>query len=464
MEHFDLIVIGAGPGGYEAAAEASGRYGMKTALIEARDLGGTCLNRGCIPTKTLLHTALLYQDLREHADAIGLTGTEAAGYDMKTLNSRKNDVVTELRTGIAQTMKKEKVRTFSGLGQILAPGTVRVKGESGDELLETDHILIATGSVPSRPPIPGSGLPGVVTSDELLDLDHAVSSITIIGGGVIGMEFASVFSALGAKVTVIEALDRIIANLDKEFSQSLKMSAKKSGIDIHTASSVTEIRQGDAGLITVFTEKEKSQEVPSDLVLLAVGRRANTEGLIPEDASPEIQGLVMDRGRILVDEKFRTNIPSIYAIGDVIPGIQLAHVATAEGRTAVAHMAGCDAGIDLKAVPSCIYTSPEIASVGLTLDEAKAAGIDCASQKYAMGANGKTLLEMQGRGFIKVVYEKGSGKILGAQMLAARATDMITQFSQAVVSGLTTCDMAKVMYPHPTFVEAIGETVRNAKL
>lgn len=462
MEKFDLIIIGGGPGGYEAALEASKLYGMKTALVENRELGGTCLNRGCIPTKTLLHTAELLSDLKNHGETIGLTGFEDTSVDMAKLHDRKNEVVSQLVSGVESLMKAGKITVFKGLGTILERGKVRVAlNDGGTEDLETDNILIATGSVPSRPPIPGSDSKLVVTSDELLDLDHPVSELIIIGGGVIGCEFASVFSALGTKVTIVEALPGIIANLDKELGRSLTMIFKKSrGIDVHTGAMVTGIEEENGKAVCVFTEKDQECRIAGDLILMSIGRRANTEGLISEESSDEIKGLETDRGKIIVNERFETNIPGLYAIGDVIGGIQLAHVATAEGRNAVAFMNGALPAADLAVIPSCIYTSPEIAACGITADEAKEQGLDVVSKKYPMSANGKTVLSLQERGFIKVIADKETGRILGAQMMCARATDMISQFSQAIVNGLTLEDVAHVIFPHPTFSEGIGEAVR----
>ncbi len=462
MEKFDLIIIGGGPGGYEAALEASKVYGMKTALVESRELGGTCLNRGCIPTKTLLHTAELLSDLKSHGETIGLTGFENTSVDMAKLHGRKNEVVSQLVSGVESLMKASKITVFKGLGTILERGKVRVAlNDGGSEDLEGENILIATGSVPSRPPIPGSDSELVVTSDELLDLDHPVDELIIIGGGVIGCEFASVFSALGTKVTIVEALPGIIANLDKELGRSLTMIFKKSrGIDVHTGAMVTGIEEDNGKAVCVFTEKDQECRVTGDLILMSIGRRANTEGLISEESSDEIKGLETDRGKIIVNERFETNIPGLYAIGDVIGGIQLAHVATAEGRNAVAFMNGALPPADLKTVPSCIYTSPEIAACGITADEAKEQGLEVISKKYPMSANGKTVLSLQERGFIKVIADKETGRILGAQMMCARATDMISQFSQAIVNGLTLEDVSHVIFPHPTFSEGIGEAVR----
>ncbi len=462
MEKFDLIIIGGGPGGYEAALEASKKHGMKVALVENRELGGTCLNRGCIPTKTLLHSAEMLYELKAQGETIGLRDFGSVSCDMAALNQRKNDVVTQLVTGIGSLMKAGKIAVYKGTGTIIDKGLVRVSlSDGGTEDLEAENIMIATGSVPAVPPIPGADSPKVITSDELLDMDHPVEELIIIGGGVIGCEFASVFSALGTRVTIIEALPSIIANLDKELGRSLSMIFKKSrGIDIHTGAMVTSIREEGEKVICCYTEKGNECEIPGDLILMSVGRRANTEGLFSEESSDAVKAMETDRGKIIVNERYETSVPGIYAIGDVIGGIQLAHVATAEGRCAVAFMNGADAPVDVDCVPSCIYTSPEIASVGLTADEAKEKGIDVVSKKYPMSANGKTVLSLQERGFIKVIADKETGKVLGAQMMCARATDMISQFAQAVVNGLTLDDMSRVIYPHPTFSEGIGEAVR----
>ena len=474
-DKFDLVVIGAGPGGYEAAIEGV-QKGMKVALVENRELGGTCLNRGCIPTKTIIHTAELYHELQS-GPSIGLTVREPA-VDMEMVQKRKDEVLEQLRKGIASLMKTNRISVFYGTGTILDREHVKVAlsgektGEKAEEqpdgqkqdqvVLETGHILIATGSVPACPPIPGSSLPGVVTSDGLLDKKDMFEHLIIIGGGVIGMEFASVYSSLGHGVTVIEALDRILPTMDKEIAQNLKMIMKKRNVDIHTGAKVEEILQTEdgKGLICRYTEKDKTCEARADGILIATGRRAYTGGLITDESSREVKDMAMERGRIITDEKYETSVPGIYAIGDVTGGIQLAHAATAQGRNAVAHMAGEDMVIRTDIIPSCVYTNPEIGCVGISADEAKARGMEAVTKKYIMSANGKSILSQQERGFIKVVADSGSHRILGAQMMCARATDMISQFAVAMANGLTLGDMAKVIFPHPTFSEGILEAVR----
>lgn len=474
-DKFDLVVIGAGPGGYEAAVEGV-QKGMKVALVENRELGGTCLNRGCIPAKTILHTAELYHELQS-GPSIGLTAREPV-IDLEMVQKRKDEVLEQLRKGIASLMKTNRISVFYGTGTILDREHVKVAlsgektGEKAEEqpdgqkqdqvVLETGHILIATGSVPACPPIPGSSLPGVVTSDGLLDKKDLFEHLIIIGGGVIGMEFASVYSSLGHGVTVIEALDRILPTMDKEIAQNLKMIMKKRNVDIHTGAKVEEILRTEdgAGLICRYVEKDKPCEARADGILIAAGRRAYTGGLITDESSQEVKDMAMERGRIVTDETYETSVPGIYAIGDVTGGIQLAHAATAQGRNAVAHMAGENMVIRTDIVPSCVYTNPEIGCVGISADEAKARGIEAVTKKYIMSANGKSILSQQERGFIKVVADSDSHRILGAQMMCARATDMISQFAVAIANELTLEDMAKVIFPHPTFSEGILEAVR----
>lgn len=458
MNEFQLIVIGAGPGGYEAAIRAA-QLGLSTALIERRQVGGTCLNRGCIPTKAMLHSAQLYHEASRF-DLFGLH-TENTSFDWAKIHQRKDEVVSKLRSGIEQLIKANKIKFFNNSASILSENEVQLDCDE-KTVLTADHILIATGSTPARPPIPGLDLPGVVTSDELLD-DPALAQqnslaqeILIIGGGVIGVEFASVFSSFGCKVTIVEALDRILPTMDREISQNLNMILKKRGVQIHTGAMVERIEQRDGGLVCCFTEKEKPQEVSCQQVLVAIGRRPNTQGLFAEGFSVEC-----DRGRIVTDDQFRTSVPSIYAIGDVTAKIQLAHMASAQGICAVHLIAGKPAPIDLRYVPGCIYTDPEIASVGLTEDEAKQQNIAIKKGKFLMSGNGRSLIDEQERGFIKVLADAETDVVLGAQLMCARATDLIAELSTAIANGLTVAQMAAVIRPHPTFCEGVTEAVED---
>lgn len=456
MKEYQLIVIGAGPGGYEAAIRAA-QLGLTTALIERRDVGGTCLNRGCIPTKAMLHSAQLYREAANF-ELFGLH-TENTSFDWAKVHQRKNDVVVKLRTGIEQLIKANKIDFFNNSASILGKNDVQL--DQG-EVIRGENILIATGSVPARPPIPGLDLPNVVTSDELLDdphftqADSLAKEILIIGGGVIGVEFASVFSSFGCHVTIVEAMERILPTMDREISQSLNMVLKKRGVSIHTGAMVEKLEQDENGLVCHFTEKGKAQAVPARQVLVAIGRRPNTQGLFAEGFE-----VACERGRIVTDENFRTSVDSIYAIGDVTSKIQLAHMASAQGICAVHTIDGQKPPIDLRYVPGCIYTDPEIASVGITEDEAKQQGIPVKKGKFLMTGNGRSLIDEQERGFIKVLAHQETDVILGAQLMCSRATDIVAELATAIVNGLTCAQLAGVIRPHPTFCEGVTEAVED---
>ena len=456
MKEYQLIVIGAGPGGYEAAIRAA-QLGLTTALIERREVGGTCLNRGCIPTKAMLHSAQLYREAANF-ELFGLH-TENTSFDWAKVHQRKNDVVVKLRTGIEQLIKANKIDFFNNFASILWKNDVQL--DQG-EVIRGENILISTGSVPARPPIPGLDLPNVVTSDELLDdphftqVDSLAKEILIIGGGVIGDEFASVFSSFGCHVTIVEAMERILPTMDREISQSLNMVLKKRGVSIHTGAMVEKLEQDENGLVCHFTEKGKAQAVPAQQVLVAIGRRPNTQGLFAEGFE-----VACERGRIVTDENFRTSVDSIYAIGDVTSKIQLAHMASAQGICAVHTIAGQKPPIDLRYVPGCIYTDPEIASVGITEDEAKQQGIPVKKGKFLMTGNGRSLIDEQERGFIKVLAHQETDVILGAQLMCSRATDIVAELATAIVNGLTCAQLAGVIRPHPTFCEGVTEAVED---
>lgn len=454
MMNYDLIVIGAGPGGYVAAIRAA-QEGMRVALAESRDVGGTCLNRGCIPTKTLMHCSHLYHELCT-AEKFGISARDAS-FDIEKMYARKDEVTGQLRGGVEALLKANKIDLIRGKAMVEGAGKVRVETADGTLSLTAANILLASGSVPARPPIPGLELPGVITSDELLEqAGTAYDKLVIIGGGVIGAEFATVFRALGTEVTIIEAMDRILPTMDREISQNLSMILKKRGIAIHTASMVKQIAAHPDGLECRFEAKGNEQSVTASAVLVCIGRKANLEGIFAEGFSVQT-----NRG-VVVNEQFMTSVPGVYAIGDLVDGgIQLAHVASAQGEAAVAHMLGKEPEINLSVVPSCIYTDPEIASVGITADEAKAKGIAVKTGKYSMSGNGKSIIEAQERGFIKLVYDADSEKLLGAQLMCARATDLISELASGIANGLTVHQMASVIRPHPTFTEGVSEAVES---
>ncbi len=432
---FDVAIIGGGPGGYTAADEAA-RRGLSTVLFEAGKLGGTCLNRGCIPTKAMLHDA------------------EAGISDLSTLRERRDGVVDALRTGIAKLMKTRKVTIVEGFAQIIAPNSISCNGET----YEARDIIVATGSIPSIPPIPGADLPGVYTSNDLLEGDSPLpASIIIVGGGVIGMELALFFALAGSEVHVLEAMERILPPMDREIAQRVAMHAKKRGIAIEASAKVEKI-EGEPGAMRVRYRNKKgdSCELAAEGVLIATGRRANTAGLFGEGHKPELE-----RGAIVSDSSGRSSIPGIWVIGDARAGtIQLAHMAEAQARNVVAAISGKEPPVDEKTVPSCVYLSPEVASVGLTEDEAKAAGIEVVCGKALTGANGKCLIEESESGYIKLVCDAATHAVLGAQLVCPRATDMVAELALAINLGATAEQLAATIHPHPTISEMIGEAAR----
>lgn len=452
-QHYDVMVIGAGPGGYVAAIRAA-KLGLHVAVVEEDRAGGTCLNRGCIPAKAMIHAAETYRSARE-ADQFGVESGRVS-FDYGKILAYKEETTDALVQGVEQLLAGNGVDRLAGKGTLLAGKKVRVTTEEKEEVYAADHIILATGSKPLLLPIPGMDLPGVLTSDGLFRLQECPESLAIIGGGVISVEFATAFAGFGTKVTILEALPRLVPNLDKEISQNLKMILKKRGVDIHTSASVQEVAEEDGRYVLRFTEKEQKREVSARYVLCAVGRVPNTEGLFAEDALPD-----MERGRVLVDEKFETSIPGVYAIGDLIFGMQLAHTASAQGTVVAEHLAGKSASVDLSVVPSCVYTDPEIASVGLTEEDAKEQGIPVRVGKFIMSANGKSLISKEERGFVKILAAEESGVILGAQMMCARATDMIGELATAVANGLTAKQLLRGMRAHPTYNEGIGEALEE---
>lgn len=455
MNDYQLIVIGAGPGGYTAALRAA-KLGMRTAVVEKREAGGTCLNRGCIPTKTLLHSSQIYKEAKDGA-SVGI-GVEGLSTDIARMFEHKNEVSSTLSSGIETMFKAAEIDVLRGQGTVTAPGCVEILGNDGEKKTCTaDNILIASGSVPARPPIPGLDLPGVMTSDELLEgSDHLCESVIIIGGGVIGVEFATFYSDLGCKVTVVEGLDRLLPNMDRELGQNLAQILKKQGVEVFTGAMVKSVEKGENGLSVNFTAKDVDHSVSAEVVLCAIGRRPNTEGLFAEGFAPAMNGR-----SIAVDENWQTSIPGVYAVGDVSSKIQLAHAAAAQGVACVERLAGVDSPVRQDLVPGCIYCRPEIASVGMTEADAKAAGIAVRVGKCVMGANARTMIAGAGRSFMKIVADAETHKILGAQLMCERSTDMISQFTLAIAGGQTAEQLLCAMRPHPTFDEAVTEALED---
>ena len=447
MSDYQLIVIGAGPGGYEAALRAA-KLGLKTAVVEKREAGGTCLNRGCIPTKTLLHSSQVYHDAK-HGAHIGVH-TEDISANIEESFAYKREISQKLSSGIESLFKTAKVDLLRGTALITASGTVRVTDAEGNAKDYTcDDIMIATGSVPARPPIPGLEL--AMTSDELLEgSDHLYRSIVIIGGGVIGIEFATFYADLGCEVTVIEGMDRLLPNMDKELGQNLSLILKKQGVKVFTNAMVQSVEKSGEDIAVNFTCKEKNETVAGEAVLCAIGRRPYCDGLFADGVSVE-----MNRRSIAVNERYETSIPHIYAIGDVSSKIQLAHVATAQGIACVDMLCGKENHTSMSVVPSCIYCRPEIAVVGMTDAEAKEAGIPVKVGKHVMFDNAKTLIADPGRCFMKFVANAETRELLGAQLMCEHSSDMIGGVSQALANHMTVEQFKLAIRPHPSFEEAM---------
>ncbi|MDR3050633.1 MAG: dihydrolipoyl dehydrogenase [Oscillospiraceae bacterium] len=453
---YDLIVIGGGPGGSVAALRAA-KLGMRTALLERAQLGGTCLNRGCVPTKALLHAAELAAQLRRTA-RWGIH-VESMTIDRAQMLAAQQETVTRLRDGLIRMLAAAKVDVLAGTGTLLPGPAVSLAGSDGSQVLPARHVLLATGSVPVRLPLPGADLPRVLSSDDLLTTGETLQSLLIVGGGVIGVEFASLYADLGAAVTLIEVADRLLPTMDRELSQSAAMLLKKHGVCLRLGATVQRFAPEGEGILCGFTEKGESSQAVADATLVCVGRRPYTEALIGPGCPPEVQN---QRGAIPVDDRGRTAMPGVWACGDVTGGVQLAHYASAQGIAAVEDMAGVTPTINLQVVPSCVYTEPEIASVGMTADDARAAGRAVRTGKQVLGGNARTLIQDVDRAFIKVVADADTGALLGAQLMCPRASDLVAELALAITQRLTLAQLAGVMRAHPTFGEAVGEAIEAA--
>ncbi len=450
---FDLIVIGAGPGGYVAAIKAA-KLGLSTAIIEYREVGGTCLNRGCIPTKAMLHAASLYKEIKE-AERFGVFA-ENVSFEYSKIMEYKEDTCLKLREGILSLLKANGVALITGKARLEKDKTVTVTHDETVDTYRAKSIILATGAVPSKIPVEGSQLDGVLNSEDLFLLEEVPQSLVIVGGGVIGVEMAKVFSSLHTKITLIEAAPRLISNFDKEIAQSLKMMLKKQGVEIFTSSLIKNIEKNKEGLICSFDEDGEKKKVSAQYVLFAVGREPNTHGLFGKGITIKMAGK-----KVAVNDGFETSIKGVYAIGDLSSDIQLAHNAIAQGIQIAHRLGGGNSTEELRVIPSCIYTNPEIASVGITEEEAKKKEIPVKVGKFIMSGNGKTLISKDERGFIKVISHSKSGIILGAQLMCARATDMVGEFAMAITNRLTVDDMLKTVRPHPTYNEAITEALEE---
>src|SRR5256712_2105073 len=447
---FDVVVVGGGPGGYVAALRAA-QLGANTAIVEKDRLGGTCLVRGCIPTKALLESSELYT-LAKGGAPFGVVADNIA-FDWAAAQKRKGAVVDQLVKGVEGLLKAGGVTVVRGAGKLVGDGAIDVAGER----LQAKDIVIATGSAVSRIPLKGAEL--TIDSDAILELKEVPPRLAVIGGGVVGMEFAAMFAALGSKVTVLEMLPQILPMVEADVVNAYVKHLTGLGAEVHTSSKVAEVAKAGRALQVRFsTGGEGGGAVDADQVLLAVGRSPYTEGLGAEAA-----GVKLERGRVVVDDHLRMSALGVWGIGDVIGGIMLAHVASYEGICAVENIAGHARIPDYHAAPNCVYTDPEIAHVGLGEKEAKERGLEVKIGRFPFAASGRALTLGQSEGFVKVVADAPSGRLLGVHIIGPRATDLIAEATLAVQNGLTLDQLDLTMHAHPTLPEAIMEAALAAQ-
>lgn len=452
MDRYDLIVIGGGPGGYVAAIKAA-QLGGKVAVIEKEKLGGVCLNWGCIPTKTLLKTAKLYEDILR-GEEFGIVGIDDADIkvDWNLLSKRKDQVVKKLVSGIYTLFKKNKIDLYEGMGKVIDKNNVEVNGE----IVTGKNLIIATGAKDNLPPIDGldtaleSGK--IINSKGALQLEEIPKDLVIIGGGAIAVEFATIFNSIGSNVTLIQRSSHILSSTEKEMATTLQKHLIRKGINIVTDTKLKSIREDGV----IIEHKGEEKVFKGDKYLISLGLKPQLKGIENLDLELDSKGFVK------TNERMETNIEGVYAIGDLNGKFALAHVASAEGIVAAENIMGKDSTMNYNIVPSCIYTFPELASVGLTEEEAKEKGYDITVSKFPLAANGKALAEGETLGFAKIIADNEYGEVIGVHIMASNATDMISEAIVAMQLESTVYDIAKAIHPHPTLSETVMEAAFGA--
>jgi dihydrolipoamide dehydrogenase len=453
---YDIIIVGSGPGGYVTAIRAS-QLGFKTAVVEKESLGGVCLNWGCIPTKALLKSAQVYEYLK-HVDQYGLKA-EAVDKDFEAVVKRSRGVAEGMSKGVQFLMKKNKIDVIEGFGKVKAGKKIDVTSKGGKVTeYSANHIIIATGARSRElPSLPQDGKK-VIGYRQAMTLPSQPKSMIVVGSGAIGVEFASFYNSMGTEVTIVEFQPTIVPVEDKDISKQFERSLKKAGIKIMTNSSVETVDTSGTGVKATVKTKKGEENLEADILLSAVGIKTNIENIGLEDV-----GIITDRDKILVNDWYQTNIPGYYAIGDVTPGPALAHVASAEGITCVEKIAGLHSeAIDYGNIPGCTYASPEIASVGLTEEQAKEQGYELKVGKFPFSASGKATAAGTTDGFVKVIFDAKYGEWLGCHMIGAGVTDMIAEAVLGRKLETTGHEVLKTIHPHPTMSEAVMEAVADA--
>ena len=460
-QRFDAVVIGAGPGGYPAAIRL-GQLGVKTAIVEREYMGGVCLNVGCIPSKAVIHAAKTFEKIG-HADALGITVGKPT-LDMGKLQARKGGVVNKLTSGVRTLLKGNKVEIFDGSARLVGkPGPdghrVVIQSSKGEQTIIARNVVLATGSRPFEIPGFKTDQQRILDSTGALALSSVPARMVVIGGGYIGLELGMVYAKFGSKVTVVEALPSILASMDKDCVQVVARKLKKMGVEVMTEAKAKSWEdKGDRAVLTVELKGGQPATIDADVILVSVGRRPNSEGLGLEEA-----GVAVDkRGYVLADDQLRTNVPGIFAIGDLIGGMMLAHKATKEGEVVAEIIAGHKAAMDVRTIPAVVFTDPEIASAGLTDEEAKAKGVEVKVGKFPFAALGRALSVNDTEGFVKVVIDARSEEILGVHIVGNGGSDLISEAALAIEMGAVAQDVNLTIHPHPTLAEAVREAAAAA--
>ena len=455
-----VIVIGGGPGGYVAAIRAA-QLGAKVTLMEKQYLGGTCLNVGCIPTKCLLHSAELVEDIKNQGKDIGVE-VDGVKVNFQQVISHKNDISKKLTGGVAGLLKMNKVKKIDGEATFVGEKKLSVKKADGTtEEMTADAIIVATGSINSQPPIPGlKENPNCIDSTGALSLEKLPKTMVVIGGGVIGLELACAYAGFGTKITVVEAMDHMLPMLDGDLTKIGVAHMKKMGMEFNLECPVQSVEESPVGAKVVCKNKAgETVSFEAEKVLVAIGRKANTASL-----NLEAGKIDNDRGRIIVNDKMETNVPGVYAIGDCVLGhAQLAHTASAMGEVAAENIMGQEAHYDEKTNPTCVYIEPEAASVGLTEEQCKAQGLEYKVGKFPMSANGKALILNGGEGIVKIIAGKEFGEILGMHIIGPRATDLICEGALAIEGEMTLDEIIATIHSHPTVTETMREAALQAE-
>jgi len=449
-----ITIIGGGTGGYTAAIKAA-QLGAEVNLIEKESIGGTCLNWGCIPTKALVYSAEKYSEMQE-SRRYGIECKDIE-LNMKRVIKNKDTIVKQLVSGVEFLLDKHNVNVYKGTASLIDKNTVVVRGDEKEKRLDTDYIILATGSKVKKAPIKGIDMDGILTSRDILDLNELPASLAIIGGGIIGMEFAFIYSNYGVDVKVVEYLEDVLPGVDKDISSEIRSIAKRDRIDITTQAQVKEVKKNEEGYVVKYLKDSESKEVTAEKVLVATGREPSFGGLDLDSL-----GIETENNAIKVDDYLKTSVDNIYAIGDVTGKILLAHVASHQGVVAVENILGKEKKMDYDAVPSAIFTSPEIATVGLSEEEVKQRDIDYKVGKFPFRANGKVKTMNKRKGFIKIISKEDSGEILGASIIGVHATDMIHELTLAVNKNLTIEDIINTIHAHPTTSEVIHEAALDS--